>query len=85
MSAQYYMLMRVADRPGVLAAIANVFAEHLVSIKSVWQEGHGEEAQIVLVTHQAEERGLQATVAGLRTLDVVEDVSSVLRVEAAEP
>jgi homoserine dehydrogenase len=84
-SAQYYVLMRVADRPGVLAAIALVFAEHQVSIKSVWQEGHGDEAQIVLVTHRAGEGDLQATVRDLRALEVVEEVSSVLRVEAAEP
>ena len=85
MQAQYYLLMRVADRPGVLAAIALVFTEHLVSIKSVWQEGHGEEAQIVLITHRARERALQACVRGLRSIDTVKAVSSVIRVEAAEP
>jgi homoserine dehydrogenase len=84
-SSQYYILLRVADRPGVLAAIAKVFSEHLVSIKSVWQEGHGEEAQLVMVTHRGEERGLQACVESLRNLDVVKEVSSVLRVEAGEP
>jgi homoserine dehydrogenase len=85
MSAQYYVLMRVADRPGVLAAIATVFSEHEVSIKSVWQEGHGEEAQLVLVTHREPEDALQACVENLRTLDAVKEVSSVIRVEAAEP
>src|SRR6266508_219675 len=85
MQAQYYMLMRVADRPGVLAAIALVFAEHMVSIKSVWQEGHAEEAQIVLITHQARERALQACLRDLRMLDTVKAVSSVIRVEAAGP
>jgi homoserine dehydrogenase len=85
MQAQYYMLMRVADRPGVLAAIALVFAEHMVSIKSVWQEGHAEEAQIVLITHRARERALQACVRDLRLIDTVKAVSSVIRVEAAGP
>jgi homoserine dehydrogenase len=85
MQAQYYMLMRVADRPGVLAAIALVFTEHSVSIKSVWQEGHAEEAQIVLITHRARERALQACVRDLRLIDTVKAVSSVIRVEAAEP
>jgi homoserine dehydrogenase len=83
--AQYFILMEVADRPGVLAAIALVFTDHLVSIKSVWQEGHGEEAQLVLITHQARERDLQACVRDLRTLDSVEEVRSVIRVEAGEP
>jgi homoserine dehydrogenase len=62
-----------------------VFTDHLVSIKSVWQEGHGEEAQLVLITHQARERDLQACVRDLRTLDSVEEVRSVIRVEAGEP
>ena len=83
--AQYYVLMRTADRPGVLAAIASAFADHEVSIKSVWQEGHGEEAQIVLITHRAVEEALQACVASLRGLDSLRSVDSVLRVEAAEP
>jgi homoserine dehydrogenase len=83
--AQYYILMRVADRPGVLAAIALVFTDHLVSIKSVWQEGHDEEAQIVLITHRARERSLQACVADLRTIETVEAVSSVVRVVNGEP
>ena len=83
--AQYYLLMRVADRPGVLAAIAGVFAEHGVSIRSVWQEGHDDEAQIVLITHRAREDALQACVRELDRLDVVEEVSSVIRVETGEP
>lgn len=85
LEAQYYLLLEVVDRPGVLAAIARAFADHGVSIKSVWQEGRGDEAQIVLVTHRATERDLRATVEDLRGLDVVEEVRSVLRVEGAEP
>jgi homoserine dehydrogenase len=75
--------MRVADRPGVLAAIALVFTHHLVSIKSVWQEGHDEEAQIVLITHRARERALQACIRDLQLIDTVTSVGSVIRVEAA--
>src|SRR6266536_5233395 len=83
--SQYYLLMRVVDRPGVLAAIAQAFANHFVSIKSVWQEGHGDQAQIVLITHRAKEADLLGCVVDLRALDVVEEVSSVIRVEDAEP
>jgi homoserine dehydrogenase len=85
LQGQYYILMRVADRPGVLASIATSFARHVVSIKSVWQEGHGAEAQIVLITHRASERALRACVEELRAIDTVTEVSSVLRVEAGEP
>ncbi|HEX9235176.1 MAG TPA: homoserine dehydrogenase [Actinomycetota bacterium] len=85
LSAQYYILLRVADRPGVLAAIAGSFAEHDVSIKSVRQEGHGDQAQLVLITHRAAEGSLRACVRDLGGLEPVQSVMSVLRVEAAEP
>src|SRR5438105_15894864 len=58
-ASQYYILLHVDDRPGVLASIATAFSEHDVSIKSVWQEGHGAEAQLVMITHRASERDLQ--------------------------
>ena len=34
----------VADKPGVLAQVAEVFAKHGVSIETVRQEGHGDDA-----------------------------------------
>src|SRR5439155_14153817 len=83
--AQYYMLLRVADQPGVLAAVALVFTHHQVSIKSVWQEGRGDEAQLVVITHRAQERALQACVRDLALVETVHEVSSVIRVEAEEP
>jgi homoserine dehydrogenase len=85
LSAQYYILLQVADRPGVLAAIAGAFAEHEVSIKSVRQEGHGDEAQLVLITHRATEGALRSCVRELGGLDSVRAVTSVMRVEAGEP
>lgn len=77
---QYYLLLEVVDRPGVLAEIAAVFGRHEVSIKSVWQEGTGEDAQLVFITHRAREGALRETVEELRGLAVVEEVRSVLRV-----
>jgi len=84
MESQYYILLSVADLPGVLATIAGAFGEHGVSIRSVWQEGYGDEAQLVMVTHRGKEAALQATIDELRTLDVVSEVVSVLRVEGEE-
>jgi homoserine dehydrogenase len=81
---QYYILLRVEDRPGVLAEIASVLAENEVSIKSVWQEGVGEDAQLVFVTHRAREERFQRAVTGLHDLPAVEEVRSILRVEAEE-
>ena len=84
MTGQYYILLRVEDRPGVLAEIASVFGESDVSIKSVWQEGSGEDAQLVFITHRAREGPFQEAVAALRGLPAVVEVRSVLRVEAEE-
>jgi homoserine dehydrogenase len=81
---QYYLALDVADRPGVLAQVAAVFGEHGVSIRSVIQRGRGDEAQLVLVTHLAKERDVQATLASLRKLDAVTSLGSVMRVEGEE-
>jgi homoserine dehydrogenase len=84
LTGQYYLLIRAEDRPGVLAEIASVFGRSDVSIKSVWQEGFGDDAQLVFVTHRAREGAFQEAVAALRALPAVEEVRSILRVEAEE-
>ncbi len=71
----------VDDRAGVLASVADAFAQYDVSIKTVRQEGHGSDAQLVIVTHEADDAALAATVEVVRALDMVRDVSSVMRVE----
>jgi homoserine dehydrogenase len=84
MTGQYYILLRAEDRPGVLAEIASVFGRSEVSIKSVWQEGFGDDAQLVFITHRAREGAFQEAIGVLRGLPGVEEVRSVLRVEAEE-
>jgi homoserine dehydrogenase len=79
---RYYIQLDVADLPGVLAQVAEEFAQHDVSIQAVRQEGHGDEAQLVIVTHRAPDAALAATVEGLRRLEIVREVASVMRVEA---
>jgi homoserine dehydrogenase len=78
--SEYYIDLEVLDEPGVLHAVSGVFAEHGVSIRSMEQEGLGEEARLVFITHHAIEASVQATLASLRELDVVDRVTSVLRV-----
>ncbi len=84
MESQYYLLLSVQDLPGVLAQVATAFGRNHISIRSVWQEGFGDEAQLVMVTHRGKEANLQATVDELGKLDVVTKVVSVLRVEGEE-
>lgn len=84
---RYYVNMNVADRPGVLSAVAAQFAKREVSIAEVRQEGmvdgEGQRcgARIVVVTHQATDAALSETVAALADLDVVQSINSVLRLE----
>ena len=81
---QYYLNLHVEDRPGVLAEIAERFGHNGVSIERVWQEGAGEEATLVFITHRAQEGAFQKTIEELRELEVVRDVASLLRVEGEE-
>jgi homoserine dehydrogenase len=78
---RYHIRLDVADRPGVLAAVAQAFAHHGVSIQTVRQEGHGNDAELVVVTHSGVESALATTVAQLRSMDIVRNVASVIRVE----
>ena len=80
LSSQYYLNLEVADRPGVLAAVAGVFGDHGVSIKAAEQEGMGEEARLIFITHTAREADVQATLRDLNDLDVVDRVVSLMRV-----
>ena len=82
--SQYYLSLDVADLPGVLEQVAAAFARNLVSIVQVLQVGMGNEARLVLVTHTALERDMQATVAELRELDAVDRVGTLLRVIGGE-
>jgi len=78
---RYHVAIDVADRAGVLAAVATAFAEHGVSIQTVRQEGRDDDAQLVVVSHRATDAALSATVETLRGMDIVREVTSVMRVE----
>jgi homoserine dehydrogenase len=80
----YYVQLDVADRPGVLAPVADAFAQQGVSIKAVRQEGRGEDANLIIMTHAAREAALARTVAVLGAMEAVRNVDSVMRVEALE-
>ena len=81
-STRYYVSMKVNDRPGVFAAVATEFGKREVSIAEVRQEGMADgSARIVVVTHRATDAALSETVAALADLDVVDEVTSVLRME----
>ena len=81
---KWYIRLDVADEPGVLAQIAAGFGAADVSIKSVWQEGEGDEATLLIVTHSTAETNQRKAVESLEGLDVVRRVQSIIRVESDE-
>lgn len=81
---RYYVVLSVADQPGVLAEVAGTFARHDVSIASVRQEGSGDEATLMLITHTATEGSHRATFAELAALTVVKSVDSTIPVVGTE-
>jgi homoserine dehydrogenase len=78
---RYYVNLAVADRPGVLASIASAFSDNGVSIQVVRQDGHGDEAGLIVRTHRASDAALRKTVEQLSGLDTVKRVLGVMRVE----
>jgi homoserine dehydrogenase len=76
----FYLSLDVADRPGVLAAVAKIFGDHNVSIRAMEQVGLAAEARLIFLTHVAREGDLLATIDALRQLQAVDRVSGVLRV-----
>lgn len=79
-TSEYLVGLDVVDRPGVLHAITGVFARHGVSIRTAEQEGIGDDARLVFITHTAREADVQACLREFRGLDVVKRASGLLRV-----
>jgi homoserine dehydrogenase len=82
-TSEYLVGLDVADRPGVLHAITGVFARHGVSIRTAEQEGIGDDARLVFITHTAREADVQECLREFRGLDVVKRASGLLRVISA--
>jgi homoserine dehydrogenase len=80
LSSPFYLNLEVSDDAGVLATVAGVFGAHGVSIRSMEQEGLGDEARLTFITHRAREADVRATLRELSRLDIVREVGSVLRV-----
>lgn len=83
LTSAFYMEVDVLDRPGVLATVAGVFGANAVSIQSMEQQGLGDEARLVFITHAAREADVEATRAKLADLEIVRSVGSQFRVIGA--
>ncbi len=81
----YYLRMRVLDRPGVLADITRILADRTISIDAMIQRepGEGEEqVDIIMLTHETQEKNLNAAIAAIEQLPVVTGQVTRIRLEA---
>jgi homoserine dehydrogenase len=86
-NTRYYMRLSIADQPGVLAQISKILGDHDISIASVIQketDASTRVAEIVIMTHQAEEQAVQKALKETERLEVVKEVSNFVRVETRE-
>jgi homoserine dehydrogenase len=79
-ASAFYLHLDVVDRPGVLAAVTQVLGEQGVSIKSVVQRGMGDNARLVMVTHQVPESSLRVAIERLAAFDFVRSAPRTIRV-----
>jgi homoserine dehydrogenase len=81
---KYYLRLRIADHPGVLAQIARLLGDGEISIASVLQKDTNpaeQTAEIVITTHPAREASVQEALRSMANLEVVRGVNNLLRIE----
>jgi homoserine dehydrogenase len=79
-ASSFYLHLAVADRPGVLARVATVLGDNEVSVKSVVQQGTGEDARLVMVIHECLESRFAAALEAIDGLDVLRAPPRAIRV-----
>jgi homoserine dehydrogenase len=76
----FYLHLEVADRPGVLAQVAEVLGNHGISVKSVVQKGLGADARLVMVVHPVLESRFFAALGRIGELDFLRAPPRAIRV-----
>jgi homoserine dehydrogenase len=79
-SSSFYLHLEVADRPGVLARVAEVLGRNEVSVRSVVQRGHGDDARLVMVMHECPEARFGAALDEIAGLDFLRSFPRAIRV-----
>ena len=79
-NSSFYLHLEVADRPGVLARIADVLGRNEVSVQSVVQRGLGDEARLVMVMHECPESWFFKALAEIASLEFIRAQPRAIRV-----
>ena len=82
-TSKYYLRFSAIDRPGVLSQIAGILGKYQISIESVIQKGRKQlgHVPIVMTTHEAEEKRMQAAVSEIDSLPIVGGKTTLIRIE----
>ncbi|MDD4884476.1 homoserine dehydrogenase [Sulfuricurvum sp.] len=79
--SKYYLRLRVSDKPGILAKITHLFANHEISIEAVIQRPSETEcAHLLFATHEATEKAIHLLMNELEVLDAVLELPYMIRI-----
>jgi len=82
--SEYYLRIMVQDKPGVIASVTSILADHQISLEAMQQKEHdtGEVVPVMMLTHETTEGNLQAAMSRITALTAVEDEVLILRKES---
>ncbi|WP_050466505.1 homoserine dehydrogenase [Herbaspirillum chlorophenolicum] len=83
-TTSYYLRMRVADKPGVLADVTRILADSSISIDAMLQKEPAEGEQqtdIIMLTHQTQEKNIEAAIAKIEALETIVGKTTKIRLE----
>ncbi len=82
--SEYYLRIMVQDKPGVIASVTSILADHQISLEAMQQKERDavELVPVIMLTHQTTEGNLQAAMKRITGLSSVEDEVLILRKES---
>ena len=82
--SEYYLRIMAKDKPGVIASVTSILADHQISLEAMQQKEHdtGEVVPVIMLTHETTEGNLQAAMSRITALTAVEDEVLILRKES---
>jgi homoserine dehydrogenase len=79
--SKYYLRLKVADKPGVLARITQLFGKYDISIETMLQRPvDSESANLLFSTHEALERNVQDVLSEIESLEFVVAAPVMIRI-----
>ena len=83
----YYLRMSALDKPGVMARVASILGEYQISIEAIIQKetvDGGSFANIIMLTHEVQEKQMNQAIASIEALDTIEGAVKRIRMETLD-